>query len=86
MFVDRLLPDVKLPSSRNLEITILIKQYPHPNAKITTKGPYYFDDSDNQINPRCRGRQMSIKYSVSATGADFEIGKVRIGMQADGRR
>ena len=40
----------------------------------------------DKISCRGRGRQMSVKYSVTGTGSDFEIGKMRIGMQPDGRR
>lgn len=86
VFLDRLLPDVKLPMNRNIEITLYSKKFPHPAASVKVKGPYYFDDSDTQINPRVRGRQISVKYAVTATGADFEIGKVRFGIQADGGR
>ena len=86
MFIDRILPDIRLPLNRNIEITVYTKKYPHPNASIITKGPFYFDDGDNQIHPRARGRQTSIEYRVTGTGCDFEIGKVRIGVQPDGGR
>ena len=29
---------------------------------------------------------MAVKYEVDSTGGDFEIGKVRIGIQPDGLR
>lgn len=86
VFVDRILPDIKLAQNRNIEITVFTKKYPHPRAKIITKGPYYFDDTLNQIKMRARGRQLSIEYRVTSTGADFEVGKVRIGLQKDGER
>jgi len=86
LFIDRILPDVRVPSNRSLEITCYFKKYPHPQADVITKGPYYFSDSDDKINLRGRGRAMSIKYSVSSTGSDFEIGRIRIGIQPDGSR
>lgn len=86
MFIDRILPDINLASNRNIEISLKIKRYPHPNADIQTKGPYFFDDSNDKISLRARGRQMAICYNVTATGADFEVGKVRLGMQPDGER
>lgn len=86
LFVDRILPDVTLPDSNTIQITVYTKRYPHPQAEVTTKGPYYFNDSDDKISFRARGRQMSIMYSVNSTGANFELGKVRIGIQQDGGR
>ena len=86
MFMDRVLPDVLLPSSRNMEITFFVKKYPHPGADIITKGPYFFDDTKRKISLRVRGRQVSVEYKVTATGSDFEIGKFRYGLQPDGER
>jgi len=86
MFVDRIVPDIRLPANRNIEISILTKKYPHPNATIITKGPYFFDDSDTKISTRARGRQMALHFESNATGGDFEIGKIRLGFQTDGER
>tara|TARA_R110000850_G_scaffold153229_1_gene276619 strand:- start:165 stop:1985 length:1821 start_codon:yes stop_codon:yes gene_type:complete len=86
MFMDKILPDIKLVPNRGIEISVLIRNYPHPNAKIQTKGPYPFSDLDNKISMRARGRQMALLYTSTATGADFEIGKMRISVQPDGER
>jgi hypothetical protein len=86
MYIDRVLPDIKLPDNRSIDISILTKMYPHPTASITTKGPYSFDNTQNKISLRARGRQAAIKYEVNATGGDFEVGKVRLGVQPDGGR
>lgn len=86
MFVDRIIPDIRLPDNRSVKISVLTKKYPHPTAKIITKGPFSFDDGQDELRIRARGRQMALKYEVDATGSDFEIGKVRLGMQLDGGR
>lgn len=86
MFVDRILPDLELPGLSTIKISVLTKIYPHPNAKIITKGPYLFSDADDKISFRARGRQISIKYEVDELDQDFEIGKVRIGARLDGAR
>jgi len=86
LFVDRIVPDVRVPENRNIEVTCFFKKYPHPQANVITKGPYYFDDAKDKISLRGRGRAMSIEYRVTSTGSDFEIGKVRIGLQPDGGR
>ena len=77
---------LKLDTNKSIEVTVYTKYYPHPNAKITTKGPYYFDDTDDKIDFRIRGRQMAIKYESNVTGGDFEIGKVRVNILQDGKR
>lgn len=86
LFLDKIVPDVRLAANRNIEITIFTKKYPHPTADITTKGPYFFDDTDTKISARARGRQVALEFRATATGADFEIGKIRIGFQEDGGR
>lgn len=86
LFLDKIVPDVRLASNRNIAITVFTKKYPHPTADITTKGPFYFDDTDTKISARARGRQMALEFRATATGSDFEIGKIRIGYQEDGGR
>ncbi len=86
MFVNRLVPDLKLAASRNINVTVFMKRYPHPGSEITTKGPYAFDDTGTQIPFRARGRQMALEFRSTATGASFEVGKIRIGYQPDGGR
>jgi hypothetical protein len=85
-FVDRILPDLTLPDTSTIKISILTKKYPHPGADVITKGPFVFSDTDRKISMRARGRQMAILYEVDGEGQDFEIGKVRIGVRQDGRR
>lgn len=86
IFVNRIIPDLVLPMSRNIEITVFTKRYPHPGAEVTSKGPYFFDDNSTQISFRGRGRQMALEFRAIATGASFEIGKIRVGIQPDGER
>jgi len=86
VFLDKIVPDVRLAANRNIEITVYTKKYPHPNADIVTKGPYYFGDTSGKVSARARGRQVAVKFKASATGADFEIGKMRVSFQEDGGR
>lgn len=86
MFVDEILPDIKLPATKSVQISLLTKKHPHPRASIITKGPFTFDDSISTLKVRARGRQMSILYETNATGGDFELGKIRLAIQADGER
>lgn len=86
MFVDRILPDVVLAPNRDIAITVYSKKYPHPRSRVVTKGPYYFDDTGQQISVRARGRQMSIEFRSNAAGGFYEIGKIRYASQIDGGR
>ncbi len=86
MFIDRIIPDIRLPVNGGINITVVTKKYPHPTASRTTKGPFLFTDTQNKLSLRARGRQASIQFGVNSTGSDFEIGKIRIGVQPDGER
>jgi hypothetical protein len=86
MFVDRIVPDIRLAPNRDIEISVTTKKYPHPTASTIVKGPYYFSDTDNKISLRARGRQMALEFRVVSNGSDFEIGKIRLGFQTDGER
>lgn len=86
MFMDRIVPDVRLPAAGAINISVWTKKYPHPTASIVTKGPYVFSDNNNKISMRARGRQMALEFMVNSTNGDFEIGKIRIGVQPDGGR
>lgn len=86
MFVDRIIPDIRLPVNGGINITVITKKYPHPTALRVVKGPYLFTDGQNKISFRARGRQASIQFGVNSTNSDFEIGKIRLGIQPDGER
>ncbi len=86
LFVNKLVPDVKLPAGKSIQITVYLKRYPHPDAAITTKGPFLFSDGNNKLSVRGRGRQMAIKFEASSTGSSFELGKMRLSYQPDGGR
>lgn len=85
-FLDRVVPDVTLPSNKGIFISVFVKKYPHPNATVVTKGPYPFNDTNTKIGLRARGRHMAIKFSSEATGGDFDLGIIRVGFQPDGER
>jgi len=85
-FADEILPDIKLPAGKNIEISVLTKKNPHPRANIVTKGPFSFDDTNNTIKFRARGRQMAVLYDSNVVGGDFELGKMRLSVQPDGER
>lgn len=84
LFVDKIIPDLKLPPNRTVEITTFFKK--HPNGPVVTKGPYIFTSATEKISCRGRGRAMSFEIRVKSTGGDFELGKTRLSILADGGR
>jgi hypothetical protein len=86
IFMDRVVPDLKLPSNQSVSVSVTTKKYPHPTARTVVKGPYNFSDNQSQIKLRARGRQACIEIRASSTGGDFELGRIRVGYQPDGGR
>ncbi len=86
LFVNKIIPDIKLAEGKNVEVLVETKRYPHPQSDIETKGPFFFEDGDDKISLRSRGRQMALQFETNSNGCFFEIGKMRIGIQPDGGR
>jgi hypothetical protein len=86
LFINKFVPDLLLPNGGQVQVTLLFKTYPHPDADITIKGPFNFSDANDKISVRGRGRQMAVQFSCNTNGATFELGKMRIAYQADGER
>lgn len=86
LFINKFVPDILLPNGGSIQITLLFKDYPHPNANVVTKGPYNFSDANGKLSVRGRGRQMAIQFSCNTSGGAFELGKMRITYQTDGER
>ncbi len=86
MFVDRIVPDVTMPDNKAIQITVQCKKFPLPENELTTKGPYSFDNTDNKLSIRARGRQMALIFTSQTTGGDFALGKIRIASEIDGER
>lgn len=86
MFVDKIIPDLFLASNIGINISVLTKNYPHPQADVVSKGPFLFTDQDDKISCRARGRLVALKFEANANNADFEIGRIHISTQPDGER
>lgn len=84
VFVDKFIPDFKLFPNRNASLQLTLKKYPNSTGQV--KGPYTFNNETEKINLRARARQISIRYEVSAIGADVEVGAPRFSFQPDGGR
>lgn len=86
LFINKFVPDIVLPNGGTIQITLMFKDYPHPNSTVTTKGPFTFSDAQGKLSVRGRGRQMAVEFSCNTSGSAFELGKMRIAYQPDGER
>lgn len=82
LLVDQFIPDFVMSGSLNFSITT--KKW--PNGPEVTKGPYTITNSIDKIDLRARGRQARVKFSTSAAGTDWGIGKPRYRVTTDGER
>ena len=82
MFVTRALPDIE--TSRTVDVTFKTRK--DAMSSFTTKGPFPVTSATERINPRLRGRQMSIKAESNSVGTGWRLGFTRVDMQADGER
>lgn len=84
MFVDRIVPDFRIPDNKTLNIEVKFKKY--LGDDFTTKGPFTVSAGTGKVSMRGRGRHAAVRYSTSITGGDFEVGDVRFGVRPDGMR
>jgi hypothetical protein len=84
LFIDRMIPDFRLPDGKVLNTTIKTKKF--INEDFIEKGPYSSTNQTDQIHFRARGRYAAIRYSTSVTGGDYEIGSPTFAVKPDGKR
>ena len=82
MFIDRMIPDATITGTLNS----YIKTKKHPADTYTSKGAFAINSSTKRINPRARGRQVSIRFESNNTGDNWRLGATRLDMNPDGER
>lgn len=82
LLVDQLVPDFVLSGALNFTITT----QKWPNGAETTKGPFNITANTNTVSLRARGRQAKIRFSTSALGTKWGVGKPRFRIKPDGER
>lgn len=88
-FVDWFLPDMKFGtygSANGAQVEITFKSLDYPGDTPKTYGPYTFTSSTEYLNPRIRGRLMSIRIESNDTGSFWRIGRCRYRWASAGRR
>lgn len=82
--VSRIIPDMKRQIG-TLMLTLGMKTWPH-ESDYTTKGPYTFTATTPFIDPRAKGRMISLKLHSDSTDADWRLGRFDLYGQPDAER
>ncbi len=89
MFVDWVLPDMKFETASGASsaatIQITFTSYYYTGGDAQTHGPYTFNSSTRYLNPRIRGRLMSVRVESSDVGSWWRVGAIRMRAAPDGR-
>jgi len=88
--VDEVWPDFKFgyygqAQSASINLTFNVSDYPPPNNQVYSFGPYPITASTKWINPRMRGRLMSVTVGSNDLGSFWRTGNIRFRIQPDGR-
>ena len=88
MFIDEIWPDMKwgdYGSTQSATVSITFTVLNTPTSAPQTYGPYNMSSGFNFLNPRMRGRLVSVTLSSSDAGSFWRIGNIRYRYQPDGR-
>lgn len=88
MFIDWALPDMKWQkvsgsAPASIQLTFYSKYYPGDTPRV--HGPYTVTETTKFINPRIRGRLVSVKAESNDVGSWWRLGGVRYRGAPDGR-
>lgn len=88
-FLDWVLPDMKFEtadgSSSSASIQITFTSYYYTGGDPETHGPYTFTSTTKYLNPRIRGRLISIRIESNDVGSWWRVGAIRLRIARDGR-
>lgn len=88
-FVDWFLPDMKFGTyggTADASVQITFQAVDYPGATVRTYGPYTFSSTTEYLNPRLRGRLMSIIIESEDSDSFWRIGRCRYRYASAGRR
>ena len=83
MLMSKIIPDARLPSGGNINVTINRKNY--PNEVPTSVSYAGINGATLYKNVRIRARQVSIRFESTGLGVGWHIGDFRYEVQPDGR-
>lgn len=84
LHIDKLIPDFLTLTGAG-SVSIKSKTYPQDSTTVT-KGPFSVTSSTKKVSLRSRGRQVSLRWQMSALSDDFRMGTWRVNGMGHGRR
>jgi hypothetical protein len=82
--VSKLIPDFQTLTGQ-VDVTISAKKYPQA-SEVQSSGPHTMTSATRYINPRVRGRQISLEVQSSSVGDDWRMGQLRVDFIPHGGR
>lgn len=84
MHVSKFVPDFKRLTGE-VDVTVTTKKYPQA-TETQSSGAIAVDASTEFINPRVRGRQMSVKIESTSLASAWRLGVPRLALKPHGKR
>ena len=88
MFVDWVLPDMKwmlVDGSTSASVQLTFTSYYYTGGSSETHGPYTYTNTTTYLNPRVRGRFISVKIESTDVGTWWRFGGMKLRAAQDGR-
>ncbi len=85
-FVRKMIPDFK-ELEGSIDLSLTAKAYPSSTGvEVVSKGPFTITPTTPFVNPRIKGRQISMRVESDALGDDWRMGTWRAQVRRKGRR
>lgn len=81
--VGMIVPDFKVLTG-SISLTLNAKKYPHSQSRASTT--MTITEDTKYVNPRIKGRQISMSFSSSAVGDNWRMGTIRAGVRPHGKK
>lgn len=88
MFMDWCLPDMRFGNfgaAQTATVMITFTSYYYPGGPSETHGPFSFTSSSTYLNPRLRGRLVSVRIESNDLDSFWRVGGMRFRGAMDGR-
>jgi len=85
MIVTAIIPDFKRLTG-NVSMRLQAKKYPHSSSYESDSGNLTVNSATKFVNPRVKGRQVTLSLSSSAVGDSWRMGTNRVGLKPYGKK
>lgn len=85
MIVTQIIPDFKTLTG-SVDLRLKAKKYPHSTSYDSDSGNLAVSSTTEFVNPRVRGRQVSLSITSDAVGDAWRMGTNRLGLKPYGKK